>query len=109
MLRAAILLAPANDSTVAGDGELLLRWASAGVLAKDQWYVVTVRVSGSDALVAPYWTKGTTWRLPADYRIVGREATQFFWQVQVMLGEPGQTNPRPASLPSEMRAFFWTK
>jgi hypothetical protein len=77
-------------------------------LAKDQWYVVTVKVIGSDALVAPYWTKGTVWRLPPDYRIAGSDATRFAWFVQIMTGAPDQPGV-PASPPSATRTFTWTR
>ncbi len=109
VLRAPILLAPPNNGTIAGDSEVLLRWASSGVLAKDQWYVVTVQVIGADAQVAPYWTKGTQWRLPADYRAAGKETTRFSWQVQVLTGAPGQPDAKPASPASEERVFSWTR
>jgi LysM repeat protein len=109
MLRSPILLSPADGSSVVAESEVLLRWASSGVLAKDQWYVVMVKVVGSSTPVAPYWTKGTVWRLPSDYREPGKDATQFSWQVQVFVGAPGQANPKPASPPSEARTFTWTK
>ena len=108
-MRAPILLSPADKSTIAGNSDVVLRWASSGVLAKDQWYVVTVEVIESDAVIAPYWTKGTTWRLSSDYRVPGREATQFSWQVQAFSGAPGEPDPKPASLSSDTRTFTWTK
>ncbi len=109
MLRPPILLAPAHEAVVAGDEDVLLRWASAGVLAKDQWYVVMVQVIGSDALVTPHWTKNTQWRLPAAYRDAGAPTTRFAWQVQVFAGVPGSPDIRPVSPPSEIRVFAWTR
>lgn len=109
VLRPPILLAPPNNATIAGDSEALLRWASSAVLSKDQWYVVTVQVMDSDAQVAPHWTKGTQWRLPAEVRAAGQETTRFSWQVQVLTGAPDQPDARPASPPSETRVFSWTR
>lgn len=109
VLRPPILLAPPNNAAIAGESEALLRWASSAVLSKDQWYVVTVQVMDSDAQVAPHWTKGTQWRLPAEVRVAGKEMTRFSWQVQVLTGAPDQPDARPASPPSETRVFSWTR
>jgi LysM repeat protein len=109
MLRAPILLSPADQAVLRGDSEVLLRWASSGVLTKEQWYVVTVKIIGSDALVAPYWTKGTDWRLLPDYRTPGSDATRFSWYIQVVTGVPSQDDAKPASSPSETRTFTWTR
>lgn len=107
VLRPPILLAPPHNAAIVGGSEVLLRWASSAVLARDQWYVVTVRLVGRDAQAAPYWTKGTQWRLPAEYRAAGPEATRFSWQVQVFTGAPGDADARPASPASETREFSW--
>jgi LysM repeat protein len=109
MMRAPILLSPADQAELRGDSEVLLRWASSAVLGKEQWYVVTVKIIGSDALVAPYWTKGTVWRLSPDYRTAGSDTTRFSWVVQVVTGAPGADGAKPASPPSETRTFTWTK
>lgn len=109
VLRPPILLAPPNNATIAGDSEAFLRWASSAVLSKDQWYVVTVQAMDTDAQIAPYWTKGTQWRLPMEYREAGKGTTRFSWQVQVLTGAPDQPDARPASPPSEMRIFSWTR
>lgn len=107
--RAPILLSPADNSEISGNSEVMLRWAASVILGKDQWYVVTAKVLGSDALIAPYWTKGTTWRLSPDYRTPDADATRFSWQVQVYAGTPGQASPKIVSLPSETRTFTWLK
>jgi LysM repeat protein len=109
VLRPPILLAPPNNAAFAGDSEALLRWASSAVLGKDQWYVVTVQALDSDAAVAPHWTKGTQWRLPAEVREIGKATTRFAWQVQVLTGAPGEPDAQPASPPSETRVFSWTR
>ncbi|GEM_PF-451552 len=109
VLRPPILLAPPHEATIAGNEDVLLRWASSGVLAKDQWYVVMVQVIGTDALVTPQWTKNTQWRLPGAYRDAGATTTRFAWQVQVFAGAPGDPAARPVSPPSEIRVFSWTR
>ncbi len=107
MLRPPALLSPAHNATLPAGGEVILRWAASAVLAKDQWYVVTVQPLDSDASIAPYWTKSTQWRFPAEYRDPDRAVTRFAWQVQVFVGEPGQEDGRPISPPSEERVFGW--
>ncbi|MCX7671634.1 MAG: LysM peptidoglycan-binding domain-containing protein, partial [Anaerolineae bacterium] len=109
VLRPPILLAPAHQAIVSAADEVILRWAASAVLAKDQWYVVTVRALDTDAFIAPHWTKSTQWRFPAEYRDPGREATRFSWQVQVFVGEPGREDGRPVSPPSEERSFTWKR
>jgi hypothetical protein len=66
-------------------------------------------VLDADAPVAPYWTKGTQWRLPAEVREAGKVTTRFAWQVQVLAGEPGQGDAKPASPASEERVFSWMR
>jgi LysM repeat protein len=104
--RAPILLAPGDRAAVGGANEILLSWTSAGVLAKDQWYVVTLRTPEVQSTITPFWTKGTSWRVPRDFRPEGDSPVEFTWQVQVLTGSPG--NPgKPASPPSDLHSFTW--
>jgi LysM repeat protein len=104
--RAPALLVPADRAAVSGANEILLSWTSAGTLAKDQWYVVTLRTPEIPGTIAPFWTKGTSWRVPRDFRPAGESPVEFTWQVQVLTGSPG--NPgKPASPPSPPRSFTW--
>ena len=64
---APVPLSPAEGETVTGETEILLTWTSVGVLAEDQWYMVTL-TSTNGSPVAPYWTKSTSWRLTEEYR-----------------------------------------
>ena len=103
-----------ENSLLTGNGDVLLTWTSVGLLAEDEWYVVTLTIGGDDGVeapltkprVAPYWTKSTSWRLPADYRLPGPAATEFAWQVQVFSGSPDRPDG-PVSQASTPRHFVW--
>jgi hypothetical protein len=101
------LLLPADGAVITSSNrEVLLSWTSVGTLAKDQWYVVTLQTPGSPEAIAPFWTKGSSWRVPIDFKPAGRAPSTIVWQVQVLTGSPG--NPgEPASPPSESRRFRW--
>jgi LysM repeat protein len=104
--RAPALLVPGDREAIRGTNEILLSWASAGTLARDQWYVVTLRTPEVSGTIAPFWTKGTSWRVPRDFRPAGDSPVEFTWQVQVLTGSP--SNPgQPASPPSASRSFTW--
>jgi len=100
------LLLPADGAVITSSRDVLLTWTSVGTLAKDQWYVVTLQTPGSADVIAPFWTKGSSWRVPVDFKPSGRTAGVVVWQVQVLTGNPG--NPgNPASPPSASRRFRW--
>jgi hypothetical protein len=103
------LLTPADNATIAGGDQVLLTWTSVGLLSEDEWYVVTVRVGQAGKILDPYWTKATSWRLPAEYRPAGQGGTLFTWQVQLVYGKPGAADPRPAPIgqASVPRHFTW--
>jgi LysM repeat protein len=103
---APALLLPADGAVITSGREILLSWTSVGTLAKDQWYVVTLQTPGSPGAIAPFWTKGSSWRVPVDFKPSGRAPAVVVWQVQVLTGSPG--NPGgPASPPSASRRFKW--
>jgi len=104
--RAPALLIPADGAVFTSDREILLSWTSVGTLAKDQWYVVSLQTPGFPGAFAPFWTKGSSWRVPPDFRPAGQTPAEVIWQVQVLTGSPG--NPgKPASPPSAPRRFRW--
>lgn len=105
-LRAPVLLNPADGSTVSGPSGILLTWGSVGILGQDQWYVVTLQSSASSAPTATWWTKTTSWRLPADLRGEAGAGVEFTWQVQVHAGSSEQPGA-PASPASEAHRFTW--
>jgi LysM repeat protein len=104
--RAPALLTPGDGSVLTGGDDVLLSWTSVGILAKDEWYVVTLTLPGSATPLAPYWTKATTWRLPRDYRPAVEDAVELTWRVQVITGTPGKPGT-PASPASAPRTFKW--
>jgi LysM repeat protein len=104
--RAPALLIPADGAVVTSDRDILLTWTSVGTLGKDQWYLVTLQTPGSPGAIAPFWTKGSSWRVPPDLKPAGQTPTEVIWQVQVLTGSPG--NPgKPASPSSTPRRFRW--
>ena len=103
---APALLIPADAAVVTSDREILLTWTAVGTLAKDQWYVVTLQTPGSPGAIAPFWTKGSSWRVPPDFKPAGQTPAEVIWQVQVLTGSPGNSG-KPASPPSTPRRFKW--
>lgn len=135
-LRAPELLMPSADGEVPAGSEALLTWTSVGLLAKDQWYVLTfetkevpqpedgVSAAGVSARPAPgsslqaatstpavkgippVWTKVTSWKLPPDLQVTLKSGTEVIWRVQVFTGSPDQPG-KAISPPSEVRRFVW--
>jgi LysM repeat protein len=105
-LSAPQLLAPADGATVTGQDTLLLSWTSVGVLAPEEFYVVTLKSPDKETPIASWWTKNTSWRLPAEYRPTGSAGHDYIWRVQVRRGakdKPGDfTSPSSAA-----RRFTW--
>lgn len=105
-LRAPALLAPADGSVMSGEDGIVLSWAAVDVLAADEWYVVTLRPIERSGARVTWWTKGTTWRLPSEYRGTSRAGVDFTWQVQVRSDAQGRPGV-PASPASTERRFTW--
>lgn len=105
-LGAPQLLTPADGATIAGGESVLLSWTSVGVLATDEWYVVTLKSPEKATAIATWWTKNTSWRLPTDYRPTGSAGLDYTWLVQVRSGgeDKGSTAVSPAST---NRRFTW--
>jgi hypothetical protein len=53
-----------------------------------------------------WWTKGTTWRLPAEYRGTSQAGVDFNWQVQVRTDAEGRPGAAASPLSAERR-FTW--
>ncbi len=105
-LSAPQLLAPADGATIAGEDSVLLSWTSVGVLAPEEYYVVTLRSPEKETAIATWWLKNTSWRLPAEYRPTGSAGVDYIWRVQVRRG--GQDRPGEATSPSSAtRRFTW--
>jgi LysM repeat protein len=105
-LRAPSLLTPSDGGIVSDQDGVVLSWTAVGVLRADEWYVVTLRPEERTAAPVTWWTKGTTWRLPTEYRGNSQAGVDFKWQVQVRAGAPDRVS-EPASPPSAERRFTW--
>ncbi len=103
-----VLLWPPSGTVYRGeDDTLLLQWASAGLLARDEWYVVRLERGGK--VVHEEWTKANAWRVPAELRPDAASVDhRFTWDVAVMRQkglEPGEGDVLvPAG---EARWFEW--
>ncbi len=109
---ALILLAPPDGQVIADQDTVLLTWASVGVLAENEWYVLRLRVPRGVSQPEPVWTKTTSWRMPADLRPAqGTTEDSFDWQVMVMRVvrtlPDGSRETESLSPPSETRTFHW--
>ncbi len=111
--KAPALLAPAQGAEFRGDAVVLLNWASVGLLAEDEWYVVRLRPVGEGAPEPQVmWTKATSWRLPAELRPPGGVGWHLFrWEVTVMrqssVQPDGVRQGTPISPASATREFSW--
>ena len=105
---APILLGPPDGSLLQGEPSILLNWASVGLLAKDEWYLVRVHctVEGETEELEE-WSKATSWRLPPSLCSTSEEAHGLYqWDVVVMRrAEAGED--AAISLRSETRSFLW--
>ena len=92
---------------------LVLNWASVGILADDEWYVLRLRygVEGADQLPS-VWTKTTSWRVPANlYPPADVEPRLLHWDATVMrqthTGPDGTPEGITISSTSDIRGFYW--
>jgi LysM repeat protein len=108
---APTLLAPPEGATFEGaDAGIFLSWASVGILAQDEWYVLRVRRAGPIAQqLPPIWTKATSYRLPPELYMA--DPQQFFWQVSIMrqtgTGEDGGRTGEMVSPATPIRILIW--
>jgi LysM repeat protein len=105
-LAAPQLLTPGDAAIIAGEESVLLSWTSVGVLGPEEWYVATLMSPEKATPIFSWWTKSTSWRLPAEYRPTGSAGVDYTWRVQVRKGsadQPGDT----VSPPSAGRRFTW--
>lgn len=105
-LAAPALLNPAEREVIAGEESVLLSWTSVGTLKADEWYVVTIRRNASNTPLTSWWTKNTTWRVPAEYRGTDGANADIIWRVQVRRGGPDAPG-EPISPASVERHFTW--
>jgi LysM repeat protein len=105
-LRAPALLMPPDGSVLSGEDAIVLSWTAVGVLAADEWYVVTLHPVERSTAPVTWWTKGTTWRLPAEYRGTSQAGVDFNWQAQVRTDAEGRPGAAASPLSAERR-FTW--
>ncbi len=108
------LLAPANEVTFEGpNAVILLNWASVGILDENEWYVVRLRWTDSEEEQPLYfWTKATSWRVPANLYISGADQAQRWrWRVLVVrrtgIAENGMWIGDEFRPSSDARVFYW--
>jgi LysM repeat protein len=111
---APALLAPADGQVFRGmDAVIVLNWASVGILAEDEWYVLRLRYEAEGVDQPPnVWTKTTSWRVPAGLSPPSdAEARLVRWDVTVMCQTHTAPDGTPAgvdiSLVSDTRGFYW--
>ncbi len=110
---APVLLAPSTGSMFEEDDVILLNWASLGILAEDEWYVLRVRmVQGEDIQPAEVWTRATAWRAPAEMHPPPEAKSHLFsWDVTVMrrtgTRPDGTWQGEPAGPSSPSWTFTW--
>lgn len=109
---APALLTPPDGQTIEGQDTVLLSWASVGVLADDEWYVLHLRLPGDVEQPPGVWAKTTSWRVPGDLRPSEEAANEpIHWQVVVTrlveTHPDGTRKTEILSQLSEMRTFYW--
>jgi len=111
--RAPVLLSPVNGETFRGqDTEILLNWASVGILGTDEWYVLRIRTEASESnhtegSSRSEWTKNTSWRVPDWMHPVSKDDPHTFkWDITVVK-RPSQGAPEALSPRSASRRFSW--
>lgn len=116
------LLDPAEGEIFRSEeADIVLNWASVGILAEDEWYILRLRLMTEPVYQYPsVWTKSTNWRVPASLHpsavltttpSLRAESHLFRWDVTVVR----HTGTRPDGKPDGMaispmsatRSFFW--
>lgn len=108
MFAAPNLLTPPDGAVVQGGDDVLLNWASVGLLSDDMWYVVRVWPDDPTQPTPPAgWTRTTSWRVPASYRpAAGASSRRVWWSVTVMRARERE-EPVAVSPVSQVRWFTW--
>ena len=91
---------------------IVLQWTSAGILAEDEWYAISLRYLGHRADGQPseivVYTRITSWRVPEQWSPQPQAAERRFeWTVQVVRRSDLGQSPVPLSLASQVRRFRW--
>ncbi len=106
--RAPYLLTPTNGSILEGEAHRpVLQWASVGILAADEWYLVSLWTPEGGDVPMETLTKATFWRVPAELYPAGRRNNRFDWQVTVIRELDVAPGRLALSPPSALYGFFW--
>ncbi|MDZ7378510.1 MAG: LysM peptidoglycan-binding domain-containing protein [candidate division KSB1 bacterium] len=106
-----LLLSPPDGAEISGNVPLDLQWTGVGVLAPDEYYVVSLRY-GDGAIKAYNAGQRTSYRIE-ELPVTSDGAIQFTWYVVVVRGSgcgpssPAAVQPCAVSPPSETRTFVW--
>jgi LysM repeat protein len=113
---APVPLSPADGATISGDRALTFQWTAVGVLAEDEFYVLSVSADGDDdadgSTHAYNAGKDTHFRLDAS-PVNSDGPVSYRWYVLVVRGSgcgpgsPAATQPCAVSPPSAARVFIW--
>jgi len=116
------LLDPAEAEIFRGEeAGIVLNWASVGILAEDEWYILRLRLMAEPIYQHPsVWTKTTSWRVPASLHpsalfktdlSVEPESHLFRWDVTVVRHTGTRPDGKPDGIAispmSVTRSFFW--
>jgi LysM repeat protein len=113
------LLDPADGEVFRGEeADIVLNWASVGILAEDEWYILRLRLMAEPVYQHPsVWTKVTSWRVPASLHLStlrrgsGAESHPFRWDVTVVRHTGTRPDGKPDGIAispmSVTRSFFW--
>jgi predicted nucleic acid-binding Zn ribbon protein len=110
---APLLLGPEDGKVFVGEAEkIVLQWESVGMLAKDEWYAVSLRyLQGGQLQYSGHQVKERKWQLPAEFFFAKADPPDraYQWDVTVVRVESGpkgeigtDISPRSAS-----RTFYW--
>jgi ribosomal protein L37E len=111
---APVLLGPTDGIEFVGENATIwLRWKPVGVLAADEFYVVSLRYQSNDAVVyTGAWQQDTEWLVPHDvWQRYDAGHPEYHWDVTVMrqtgTREDGSRTGEPVSATSAERVFVW--
>jgi hypothetical protein len=109
-----VLTSPVDEALFVGGGSVIqLVWATAGALAEDEWYALSLRywTDGAEQYSGT-WSKETSWTVPQElFMRAGQNERTFEWDVTIMreagTSEDGGRAGTPVNGVSEARTFVW--
>ncbi|OGO06096.1 MAG: hypothetical protein A2Y73_01915 [Chloroflexi bacterium RBG_13_56_8] len=106
--RQVYLLGPIKNSVFRGpEARILLNWSSVGILADEEWYMLSIWLSDESDTPITIWTQATSWRVPKSFYAEEKAPLDFSWQVTVVEREE-ENQPSVAISPdSQIYKFRW--